>query len=58
MLADLDSGEILAMQDPDRRRRPASTLKLLTALAVAPRLAPEQPYRAVRPTRRPRATAW
>ena len=47
VLADLDSGEILAMQDPDRRLRPASTLKLLTALAVAPRLAPEQPYRAV-----------
>jgi D-alanyl-D-alanine carboxypeptidase (penicillin-binding protein 5/6) len=48
VLADLDSGEILAMQDPDRRLPPASTLKLLTALTVAPRLAPEQPYRAVK----------
>ncbi len=47
VLADLDTGEILAMQDPDKLLRPASTLKLLTALAVAPRLAPEQPYRAV-----------
>lgn len=48
VLADLDSGEILAMQDPDRSLRPASTLKLLTALTVIPRLAPEQPYRAVK----------
>jgi D-alanyl-D-alanine carboxypeptidase (penicillin-binding protein 5/6) len=48
VLADMDSGEILAMQDPDRKLRPASTLKLLTALTVAPRLAPEQPYRAVK----------
>jgi serine-type D-Ala-D-Ala carboxypeptidase (penicillin-binding protein 5/6) len=48
VLADLDSGEILAMQDPDRKLRPASTLKLLTALTVAARLAPDQPYRAVK----------
>ncbi len=40
VLADLDTGEILAMQDQDRKLRPASTLKLLTALTVAPRLAP------------------
>jgi hypothetical protein len=37
VLADLDTGDILAMQDPDRKLRPASTLKLLTALTVAPR---------------------
>ena len=48
VLADLDTGEILAMQDPDKLLRPASTLKLLAALTVAPRLAPEQPYRAVK----------
>jgi serine-type D-Ala-D-Ala carboxypeptidase (penicillin-binding protein 5/6) len=48
VLADLDTGEILAMQDPHRPLRPASTLKLLTALTVAPRLAPDQPYRAVK----------
>jgi serine-type D-Ala-D-Ala carboxypeptidase (penicillin-binding protein 5/6) len=48
VLADLDTGEILAMQDPDRKLRPASTLKLLTALTVAPRLAPDQRYRAVK----------
>lgn len=48
VLADLDTGEILAMQDPDRQLAPASTLKLLTALTVAPRLAPDQPYRAVK----------
>lgn len=47
VLADLDSGEILAMHNPDQPMRPASTLKLLTALTVAPRLSPEQPYRAV-----------
>ena len=48
VLADLESGEILAMQDPDKKLRPASTLKLLTALTVAPRLSPDQPYRAVK----------
>jgi D-alanyl-D-alanine carboxypeptidase (penicillin-binding protein 5/6) len=48
VLADLDTGEILAMQDQDKPLRPASTLKLLTALTVAPRLAPDQPYRAVK----------
>lgn len=48
VLADLDTGEILAEQNPDLAVRPASTLKLLTALTVAPRLAPEQPYRAVK----------
>ena len=48
VLADMDTGEILAMQDAERPMRPASTLKLLTALTVAPRLAPEQPYRAVK----------
>ncbi len=47
VLADLDSGQILASLNPDLVVRPASTLKLLTALTVAPRLAPEQPYRAV-----------
>ena len=47
VLADLDSGQILASLNPDLAVRPASTLKLLTALTVAPRLAPEQPYRAV-----------
>jgi D-alanyl-D-alanine carboxypeptidase (penicillin-binding protein 5/6) len=48
VLADLDSGAILASQNPELPVRPASTLKLLTALTVAPRLAPEQPYRAVK----------
>jgi serine-type D-Ala-D-Ala carboxypeptidase (penicillin-binding protein 5/6) len=48
VLADLDSGEVLASQNADLPVRPASTLKLLTALTVAPRLAPEQPYRAVK----------
>lgn len=48
LIADLDSGQILASQNADLEVRPASTLKLLTALTVAPRLAPEQPYRAVK----------
>ncbi len=48
LLADLDTGEILAARNAEAPVRPASTLKLLTALTVAPRLAPEQPYRAVK----------
>ncbi|MGB7980508.1 MAG: serine hydrolase, partial [Candidatus Nanopelagicales bacterium] len=48
LLADLDTGEILAARNAEAPVHPASTLKLLTALTVAPRLAPEQPYRAVR----------
>ena len=47
VLADLDSGAVLASQGADLAVRPASTLKLLTALTVAPRLDPQQPYRAV-----------
>ncbi len=48
VLADLDTGEILAMQNGDKQMRPASTLKMLTALTVVPRLNPQQPYRAVK----------
>ncbi len=48
ILADLDTGEILAARNAEAPVRPASTQKLLTALTVAPRLAPEQPYRAVK----------
>ena len=32
VLADLDSGEVLAARDPHARHRPASTIKVLTAL--------------------------
>ncbi|RIJ77458.1 penicillin-binding protein [Nakamurella silvestris] len=34
MVADLDSGEVLGAKDPHGRYRPASTLKLLTALTM------------------------
>jgi D-alanyl-D-alanine carboxypeptidase (penicillin-binding protein 5/6) len=47
VLADLGSGGILAMRDPHRRRPPASTLKMLTGLALLPRLAPSTVYTAV-----------
>ena len=47
VLADLESGAILASQGADLAVRPASTLKLLTALTVTQRLSPEQPYRAI-----------
>ncbi|MGH3684322.1 MAG: D-alanyl-D-alanine carboxypeptidase family protein [Pseudonocardiaceae bacterium] len=38
LLADADSGEVLAAKDPHARHRPASTLKLFTALLAADQL--------------------
>jgi D-alanyl-D-alanine carboxypeptidase (penicillin-binding protein 5/6) len=38
VLADLDSGAVLAARDPHAKYLPASTLKLLTALTLIPRL--------------------
>ena len=39
LLADLETGEVLAAQDPHGRYRPASILKLLTAVTTAARAA-------------------
>jgi D-alanyl-D-alanine carboxypeptidase (penicillin-binding protein 5/6) len=44
VLADADTGAILAEKKMDTPRRPASTLKVLTALTLLPRLDPEQTY--------------
>jgi D-alanyl-D-alanine carboxypeptidase (penicillin-binding protein 5/6) len=41
VVADLDSGAILAAHDPHGRQRPASTLKILTTLVVRERLDPD-----------------
>lgn len=38
LVADLDSGEVLAARDAHRKMRPASTLKVLTALTLIPRI--------------------
>ena len=38
VLADADTGEVLAARDPHRQLRPASTLKTLLALTMAPRV--------------------
>ena len=38
LVADLDTGQVLAAQDPHGRYAPASTLKTLTALALIPEL--------------------
>lgn len=38
ILADLDTGEVLAARDPHGRYQPASILKMLTALTVLPKL--------------------
>lgn len=38
LVADLDSGAVLAARDPHGRHRPASTLKTLTALALIPKV--------------------
>ncbi|OFE14814.1 hypothetical protein BA895_09075 [Humibacillus sp. DSM 29435] len=42
VIADLDSGEILAAKSPHAWLRPASTLKTLTALTLLPRLDPRR----------------
>ena len=42
LLADLDTGEVLAAKDPHGRLRPASTLKVLTALTLLPRARPRR----------------
>ncbi len=46
LLADLDTGEVLAAKDPHGRLRPASTLKVLTALTLLPKLSPDAVYTA------------
>jgi serine-type D-Ala-D-Ala carboxypeptidase (penicillin-binding protein 5/6) len=46
LLADLTTGEVLAAKDPHGRLRPASTLKVLTALTLLPKLDPGTVYTA------------
>lgn len=42
LVADLDTGEVLAARDAHVRLAPASTLKVLTALALLPRIDPSR----------------
>jgi D-alanyl-D-alanine carboxypeptidase (penicillin-binding protein 5/6) len=42
VVADAGSGEVLAAKDPHGRERPASTIKLLTALLAVDRLPPDR----------------
>jgi len=44
ILADADTGEVLAAKDAHLQRPPASTLKALTAVTLLPRLPPDQQY--------------
>lgn len=44
LVADLDTGAVLAARDPHGLFPPASTEKVLTALTLIPRLSPEQTY--------------
>jgi len=46
LLADLDTGDVLAARNPHGRLRPASTLKVLTAITVLPQLDPDAVYTA------------
>jgi D-alanyl-D-alanine carboxypeptidase (penicillin-binding protein 5/6) len=46
LLADLDTGEVLAAHNAHGRLRPASTLKVLTAVTLLPRLDPNDLYTA------------
>ena len=48
ILADAETGEVLAQKGSHARRAPASTLKMLTALAVMPNTTPEDTYIATR----------
>jgi len=48
LVADLDTGAVLAAKDPHGRYAPASTLKVLTALVMVPRLVPAQVITATR----------
>ncbi|HVE27992.1 MAG TPA: peptidase M15, partial [Sporichthya sp.] len=41
VVADADTGQVLAAKNPHGKYRPASTLKTLLALTMAPRLDPE-----------------
>jgi len=47
LVADVDTGEVLAARDAHGRHRPASTLKVLTALTLLPELDPASVYTAV-----------
>jgi len=46
VLADLGTGEVLAAKDPHGRYRPASIMKVLTALTVLPKVSPDDVYTA------------
>lgn len=46
LIADMDSGDVLAAREPHRRFSPASTQKMLTAVTLLPRLDPDGRYRA------------
>jgi serine-type D-Ala-D-Ala carboxypeptidase (penicillin-binding protein 5/6) len=46
LLADLDTGDVLAARNPHGHLRPASTLKVLTAVTLLPQLDPASVYTA------------
>ena len=46
VVADLGTGEVLAAKDPHGRYRPASIIKVLTALTVLPQVSPDDVYTA------------
>ncbi|MGH3341280.1 MAG: D-alanyl-D-alanine carboxypeptidase family protein, partial [Carbonactinosporaceae bacterium] len=48
VVTDADTGAILAAKNAHQRLRPASTLKMLTALTLLPRIDPRSEYRARR----------
>jgi D-alanyl-D-alanine carboxypeptidase (penicillin-binding protein 5/6) len=48
VIADLDSGEVIAAQDAHEQLPPASTMKMLTALTVLPRIELDTVYTATR----------
>ena len=58
VIADARTGQVLAARDPHGWYRPASTLKVLTAISLIPGLNPDATVAATRAAAIPSPTTW